>query len=170
MDYSTKVWIWSSVIIFIIIIIASYLTKNKKEGYGQVLGALSPYRVQLSECLRECQYENRMNKLDTGIFVCNEYCYDKIEKMAKAKIEPPPLNTYREKCVDACSANDYSMIPYFQRFQAFRECLGRCQGNANVRMWCRQNICSQSPDARCEEKCMDVYTPRGNEFFMQWKI
>lgn len=163
------VWIIVFIIIFVVILVACVASKKKREGYGQVLGALSPYRYQLSECLRECQYQNRMNKLDSGIFVCDEYCYDKFEKMAKAKTAPPSLDTYREKCADACTKVDYSQIPYFQRYQAFKECRARCEGNANVRLWCKQEICSSSNDSLCEDKCFDVYSAKGNEFLKVWK-
>lgn len=159
-------------VIAVFIIFLCFFNKPKREGFVQVLGALSPYRYQLSECLRECQYENSMNKFDTGIFACESYCYDKIEKLARNKTPPIPpsqFNTYRNQCQTACENANYENIPFFLRFQAQRDCQVRCEGDANVRLWCQQEICNASPDKNCMNVCVDKYKARGNELQKVWK-
>jgi hypothetical protein len=153
------------VIVAFILIFLCLWPHNKSENFGQVLGALAPYREQIGECIAECDREDPSRRLlAPGNWNCGTYCESVFTKLAEKGVDPKLIKiknsftTCEKQCENAPSENSR------------RKCISMCFGQNEVAKWCKELWCPYTDidNSECMRDCVRINTTNNNQLAWTW--
>jgi hypothetical protein len=137
------------VLILVVAAVAIFMfyPRNKREGYGFVMGALGQYKQLYYRCISECEREDKSNILGNGANInCDTYCNSKVTEMARRggpsdpyhpHTEPPKVKLTVDECYEQCGEGKIA-----------RGCRSKC-------------ACEKEVDEKCRQECMHSIMPEG---------
>ena len=136
------------------------------ERFGNVLGQLGPYQVELNECLKRCTRTDPSDRLlPMGNMYCSMYCDTIMTEKAKRGIPPRDfiVTNNLDKCQRQCNKPDTSP-------QEKRTCISTCYGHNEVVDWCKSLWCPYSLDNqdRCMKHCTSTWNTNNNQVAWKW--
>jgi len=125
-----------------------------KEEFGDILGALGPYKAQISSAVNQIRQTDASKRLQpNNSWNAGLYVESTFTDMRKSGVPPEKPVTIGSKCKEQCASRD----PL-----ASQKCEGLCVTQANARRWCDiQCQYSDEPLDQCVEGCMDIKMVNG---------
>lgn len=168
----------SSIIVLIIVLtlliflVYSLKPPSQTEDFGQLTGALYPYRKQLSQCLDDCAREDPAKRLTGPNLFCWMGCQSKFTNMSKNGIPPEEADkpTIIDRCRTQCQnslgptdncTNDRLMV---------NKCIGNCACKHQVVDKCWNDCQYTTNRDKCMKDCVDIGTVRCNQFSWTWRL
>lgn len=164
-----KCWLWIIFFIAVILIIWWIFNKSQpsREGFGDVLGALAPYKNALHECERQCEREDPSKRLlASGNIACDAFCQSVFTDLARHNVPPRPIVTQEDLCATQCSQGPFANDPLSKD-----KCISMCRCHQEVKEWCRELQCpytDQDTD-QCMIGCVQSMAPNCNNLSWTWK-
>lgn len=158
---------WVFVAALAIVIIVMYNQSSRKEGFGDVLGALAPYEKGLAECEKQCWREDpgkrMLSPANTG---CDKYCQSTFTEFARHSLPPPTAMTSQDTCELQCSVGKFAKDPI-----AKDKCISMCNCHSEVKSWCRQQCAYTTQDPMsCLKECIATKLTNCNQTSWTWLV
>jgi len=157
------------IILLVLTLLIGVLYLNKREKYGNVLGAAAPYEKILEQCLSNCDREDPDQRLqEHGNWPCSEYCHSMVTELARRGVDPSTISmgeTTPKSCKEQCTS-DSPLITNEDK----RKCESVCQGEYEVAKWCKALWCPYRPNNQPEDECMKecILTKTTNNNQVSW--
>ena len=139
----------SAIVIAIFFVI--YFNQSKspplKEGFGDIVGALAPYKDIYTHCLSECEKSDPRMYLGADNWGCQTMCRSRVTDMRRGNIAPPVVVGTVESCTANCDGN--------------RRCVEDCSCYGEIIKWCAME-CQYSADKGCQDQCFLAMQPNCN--------
>ena len=143
-----KCTLWLLLIAIFGVCIIWTFCESSKEEFGDVLGALAPYKDLLYECEKQCEREDPSKRLlSQGNIACDAFCQSVFTDLARHNVPPPPLVTDEDLCEKQCSQGPFANHPLSKD-----KCISFCRCQREVKAWCREMQCPYTDQDT--EECM----------------
>lgn len=162
------------VFIFVIILIVCIVYHStKKENFGQVTGALYPYRKELAQCFDECDRQDPTKRLTGPNMFCGLYCQNKFTEKSKRGIPPgegermPIIERCRKQCSDAIGETGDCT----NRDLLINKCVGVCACKQQAVDRCWYDMCPYTTNKeKCMKECVDITLPNCDQVSWTWRL